>query len=143
MQHSQEGQEKRHTLKNELRKSNPSLAAEVESWPWYLDPEGPYGSDDFAQFEWEWTGEDQKMKGWNSYLPLDVLPEMKEVALGGVRRHSLDGMETDGCDYSFNLKASYAVAVLKNAGMIPADSVLMNENDQPLSYDEEEELEVA
>ena len=137
-------QEERRRLKNELQKSNLSLAVEIESWPWYLDPDGPYGSDDFAQFQWEWMGEDQILQVCESYLPLSVLSELKEMTLGEVRQHSLVGADTDGCsDYSFNLKASYAIAVLKDSWMIPADSVLMNETDQPLSYDEQEETDGA
>ncbi len=44
-------------------------------------------------------------------------------------------------EYSFYVKASYAFEVLLQTGLIPADSVLMNETECPL--DHAEELEAA
>jgi hypothetical protein len=136
-------QEERLKLQEDLRKSDPALSAEIESWPMYEDPNGFYAGDHWATFNWEWMGDDENVQCWRSYLLVRALPLIRDEALGGVRQHSLTGIDSgDWIDYSFYLKASYAFSVLKNAGMIPADSVLMNESEQPLSYGGEE-LEAA
>jgi hypothetical protein len=136
-------QEKRLKLQEDLRKSDPVLAVDIESWPMYEDPNGFYAGDHCATFNWEWMGDDENVRCWRSYLLLSALPLIKHEALGSVRQHSLTGVESgDWIDYSFYSKASYAFSVLKDAGMRPADSVLMNKSEQPLSYDSKE-LEAA
>jgi hypothetical protein len=136
-------QEDRRTLKQEFRKSHPVEAADLEAQPWYTDPDGPHGGDDIAQFNWEWMGEDQNVMCWRTFVPVAKLPLIKKQTLGRVCQHAIDGIDSgDWIDFSFHLKAPYAFDVLRDAGMIPADSVLMNQGEQPLSYDDEE-LETA
>lgn len=131
-------QKRRHRLQDEFRKSHPAEAAQLESEPWYASPDGPYSGDDWAVFNWEWVGSDHEGKCWRSYLHVTALPLIKRQTLGKVHSHSVVGVDSgDWIDFSFNLKASYAFDVLKNAGMIPEDSVLMNDGEEPLSYDSE------
>jgi hypothetical protein len=131
-------QEQRRILQAEFRKSHPAEAAHLESEPWYASPDGPYSGDDWAVFNWEWLGTDDVVKCWRSYLHITALPLIKEQSLGKVHSHSVAGVDSDDwIEFSFYLKASYAFEVLKHAGMIPQESVLMNDGEEPLSYDEE------
>jgi hypothetical protein len=132
-------QQKNIELRDELRQSDPRLAADIESQPWYQQPDAYGAGDDWATLNWEWMGVDQILMGWTSYLPVADLPLITEQTLGRVYQHSVEGVESDNwIDYSVNVKASYAFSVLRDAGMIPVDSILMNESEVPLSCDEEE-----
>jgi hypothetical protein len=122
-------------IRDELRKSDPEAAAELESYPWYHDPDGPYAGDNFAQCSWEWSGEDQIIKCWDSFVDLKYIALFKKYMLGKLTQHSTSGVANeDNMDYSFNLRASYALAVLRAKQIIPRDSKLMNEDDRPLRY---------
>lgn len=137
-------QESRRHHQTAFRRSHPEIAAEIEAQPWYCAPDGPYGSDEFAVLNWAWIGADEVMKEWRSHVPVASLHLFNPQMLDGVRRH--DALDNDDwIEYSFHLNASFALSVLKNAGMIPADSILMNEDERPLSYasDEPQSLAVA
>ena len=115
-----------------LRQSDPQLAAELQAHPSCVKPDGPHGGDEWAIFNWQWSEEDQAPYCWRSYLPLSELPRFKEQSLGEVSRYSISGVNDDEwIEFSFHVKASYALSVLKEAEMIPADSVLMNEDEWP------------
>lgn len=129
-------QQQRRKLQEDLRKSHPAVAADLEAQPWYENPDGPFGGDHLAKFDWEWMGADQVGWGWASYLPIAKLPLIEEHILGEVQQPSDD---ENWLEFSFYLKASYAFSVLKAVGKIPPDSILMNCDERPLSYGEEVE----
>jgi hypothetical protein len=128
-------QHERRKLHQELLQTHPAFAADLHSQPWYTNPDGKFGGDDMTIFDWTFVGEDQLLRGWRSYVPVDKLYLLKGVTLGEPRQHSI---EEGGCaEYSFTVKASYALAVLKSAEIIPKDSVLGNDDEKPLSCDED------
>ncbi len=127
-------QEERRRLRDEFRHSHPEEAADLEKQPFYLDPDSSYASDDWAVCEWEWSTEtNQQLTCTRTFIHISEVPKLKPVTLGPVIVHEAD----EWCEFSFNFKASYAVAVLKSRGHIPADSVSWNENDAPMDFDTE------
>lgn len=114
----------------QFRLFDPMLAEKVESLLWYVDPDGPHGGDDQAIFDWSWIGDDNVLMCSRTFLPVAELLFIKDQILGEVCRHAGD----DWINFSFDLKAPFAFEVLKQAGSIPADSILMNEDERPVGY---------
>ncbi len=140
--------------REEFRKEHPELAAEADTWPWMEDPDHPDTSDDNAVFYWTWTviedenDNDGEDFNWRSYLPLSLLERAGEhgfyIAAGPVKLRSIAGVEDDGkyIDYSFPVKASYAVEVLRHAKQIAdVEYEILNEDDMPRQALEELEEE--
>lgn len=130
-------QEMRRRLKEEFRKEDPKAAAEIESKPSYTDPDGPYGGDDYLRIEYEWIVEPNE-SGWcvHSFTPLHLSWILEMFACGPVRRYTVEEFPT--CEYSYPLTASFALALLQQGGILPADAVLANETDVPLCCAEDE-----
>ena len=130
-------QENRRRLRDELRETRPEIAAKTEAKPWYEDPDGPCGSDDFAIFDWSWLVEpDNTEHGWRSHVHISELPFLKSQMVGTLRRHSVSGVDNeDWIDYSFDLKTSYALSVLISKGLVPSDSILANDDARPALSD--------
>jgi hypothetical protein len=121
----------RKQLQDKLRQNNPELSAELESQPWYVDPDGPWGGDDWLTVNYEWIDESDIIMCWQSYVHIETAQELKEAACGPVERYTVD----EGCiEYSFPIKASYAFRVLQVFGHLPDDAVLMNSPDVPSDY---------
>jgi hypothetical protein len=125
-----------------LFQSNPQLAESLTTVGGY-DPKSTYDqSDDFAIFNWEWTvGPDNTMWCGRSFLPVAAVERLVKTGLT-VGNKLTDANEIGAwSEYGYNLRASYALEVLKHLGKVPEDSVIVNQDDMP--YDYANEVEVA
>ena len=132
-------QAERKRLQEEFRKSHPEKAADLESQPWYIDPEGPYGGDDWLTVHYEWIdmgAPNCSTKCSQSFVPLYLSETLREFACGPVKRHTRAEWPT--CEYSYPLSASSALAMLQQFGLLPEEAVLANDTDRPVCCEEEE-----
>lgn len=68
-------QEDRLKGQNQLRQENFQAAAAVEALPWYVKPDGPYGGDEWALFDWEWYGVDEEVWCYRTHLRIETLSQ--------------------------------------------------------------------
>lgn len=130
-------QEERKRLQEEFRKTNPKTAADLESQPWYVDPEGPFGGDDRLTIHFEWMAEpNDSVRCWQSFFPIRHASALQPFVCGPVRHHTKE--EFPGCEFSYPLKASFALELLQMLGVLPEDAVLANDSDLPACCEEEE-----
>jgi hypothetical protein len=133
-----ETQAKRIKEQADFRISHPDLAAMVEETPWYVDPTGPYGSDDFVRILIEYlpfTRPNNDIRGMQVFLPIAYLRNLKTVTIGKVRRKSASDDETtntDDIEYSFSFQASFALSMLIFQKCVADDSVLANGDEWPI-----------
>ena len=114
-------QEERRRLRDKLRQENPKLTAETEAQPWYVDPDGELGSDDYAVWNIEWnTDADHRTLGTHRHLKTEYLPHFIERSIGPVEQGDGD----QRWEYSYHIRASFALQVLKIDGHVPADATL-------------------
>ena len=130
-------QQERKRLQEEFRKTHPEIEADLESQPWYVDPDGPYGGDDCLTIHYEWMAEpNNSVRCCQSYLPLYLSDALRAVACGPVKRYTKKEFST--CEYSFPLTASFALSMLQHFGNLPPDAELVNETDVPVCCEKEE-----
>ena len=125
-----------------LFQSDPELAESLTTVGGY-NPNCIYDqSDDFAVLDWEWmVGPDNDMRCGRSFLPVAAVELL--VRTGRTIGNKLTDANEIGewSQYGYNLKASFALSVLKHLGKLPEDSVIVNQDDMP--YDYANEVEVA
>jgi hypothetical protein len=129
-------QQERKRLQHEFRRENPQAAAEFESQPWYVDPDDPGGGDNMLTIHYEWIVEpDDSLMCLQSFLPVHHASLLHPYVCGPVRRYTEDEFPT--CEFSYPLKASFALQMLQVFGIVPQDAVLANDSDLPVSCEEE------
>lgn len=127
-----------------LFQSDPELAESLTTVGGY-DPTCIYDqSDDLAIFDWEWLVEpDNTIWCGRSFLPVAAVELVVKTSLT-IGNKLTDANEIgEWSEYGYNLKASYALEVLKRLGKIPADSVIVNQDDMPYDYANEVEATEA
>jgi hypothetical protein len=132
-------QQDRKRLKDEFRKEHPEAAADLESKPYYIDPDGPHGGDDMLTMHFEWIDMDVPNCPhwcWHSSLPVHHASMLQPFVCGPVRRYTEEEFST--CEFSYPLKASFALEMLQMSGLIPGDAVLANDTDLPRCCEEEQ-----
>ncbi|HEY3443592.1 MAG TPA: hypothetical protein VGK29_22735 [Paludibaculum sp.] len=130
-------QQERKRLQDEFRNSHPEAAVALEGQPFYVDPDGPYGSDDWLRIEFEWIEEPNfAVQCGHSFFPLHLSGMLQMFACGPVKRYSKEDFPT--CEFSYPLTASFALALLQQIGILPPDAVLANETDVPVCCEEDQ-----
>src|SRR5260370_34939681 len=82
-------QQDRKRLKRDFRKKNPSVAADFECQPRYVDPDSPYADDDCLTIHYEYMLEPSDiMMGSQSFLPIVLSCKLQEHACGQVNGDS-------------------------------------------------------
>jgi hypothetical protein len=132
-------QEQRRQIKERLFQENPAYAAQLEAIPGYQDPDDKFAGDEYATFNWSWFGENEIMRGFRTHVLLTDLPLLKDTAISVPVQHEPDSW----IEYSFHVKASYALAVLISKHIVLGDSVLANDSDMPHSLQNELEMATA
>jgi hypothetical protein len=127
-------QEKRKRLQERCRKADAEAAADWESQPWYIDPDGPYGGDDTLTIHYEWSVPNGGIKCSQSFVPLHLAGLLREFSCGPVERHTK--AEDPICEYTFPLTASFAISTLQHHGILPPDVEMANETDIPVCCEE-------
>jgi hypothetical protein len=131
-------QERKH-LKDEFRKQNPEGAADLESQPWYVDPDGPYGGDDMLTIPYEWI--DMGVPNCSrhcrySLMPISVTNLLQQFACGpvsGIRKRNSSRSSTA-------IRSPHHLSHdAQGVGVLPADALLVNETDLPVCCVDDQE----
>src|SRR5260370_7382615 len=82
-------QQDRKRLKRDFRKKNPSVAADFECQPWYVDPDSPYADDDCLTIHYEYMVEPSDiMMCSQSFLPIVLSWNLQDHTCAPVNPYS-------------------------------------------------------
>ena len=99
---------------------------QLEAIPGFTDPEGAHSGDEWLHINIEWMDRDSHSWAAKMYMHIDKLGSLKSMMIGDIR---CPDFAESNVDYSFSLKASYALALLIKHDKIPANSLLLNEDE--------------
>jgi len=120
----------RQRLKAETRLKNPEAAADLESQPWYVDPDGQWGGDDWLTIWFRWSYDGQCCTEAKYHVHIKDSAELLGMSCGPIQLH-----DDDGCvAFSFPLSASYAFGMLVGLDHVHEDAELVNSPDVPSDY---------
>ena len=127
-------QARRRSSREELRKSHPEIAAEVESAPWAIDPEKE-GDDTWAILDYSYIMDDQTSENdgmdmqCHQFIKVRETGMLKPFIYGSIFEVSPD--DDPLTQYVFNVQARYVHAMLMGRGDVSRDCTLINAGNQP------------